>query len=234
MGQQQFKEADVNQVFGMKTRRRALSALAIGSSAGVLAACGGTATPPATDTTPAKAKNYQGVVIQHMGAPTDPAGLRTYERMIREVFEPAHPGIKVDGIELGGLSTLDKLVVLLAGGTPPDSARMNGYHIAQVAKQFGFLDVASYAEKDKKFIVKDMFEGAWRAGQYRGKQYGIANGMTPTVLMYNKEHFDEAGLAYPPADFKNTSWTWNRMREDAKKLARRDGSGQLSLRRHRL
>jgi multiple sugar transport system substrate-binding protein len=163
-----------------------------------------------------------------MGAPTDPAGLRTYERMLRELFEPAHPGVRVEGIELAGLSTLDKLVVLLAAGTPPDSARMNGYHIAQVARQFGFLDVGAYAAKDKRFNPKDLFEGAWRAGQYRGKQYGVANGMTPTVLMYNKEHFDEAGLPYPPSDFKAAAWTWNRMREDAKKLAKRDSSGQLA------
>ena len=119
-------------------------------------------------------------------------------------------------------------MVLLAGGTPPDSARMNGYHVAQVARQFGFLDVGPYAAKDRRFNPRDMFDGAWRAGQYRGKQYGVANGMTPTVLLYNKDHFDEAGLSYPPADHKHPAWTWNRMREDARKLTRRDSSGQLT------
>jgi ABC-type glycerol-3-phosphate transport system substrate-binding protein len=72
-----------------------------------------------------------------------------------------------------------------------------------------------------------MYEGAWRAGQYRGTQHGVANGMTPTVLMFNQDHFDEAGLPYPPSDHKQTRWTWDRMREDARRLAKRDSSGQL-------
>jgi ABC-type glycerol-3-phosphate transport system substrate-binding protein len=208
-------------------RRNVLSGFVVAGGTVAHAACGapgGAAAPGAAAT---RTRTYQGVVLHHMGAPTDPAGQRTHERMLREIFEPAHPGVRVEDIALAGLSTLEKLVTLLAAGTPPDSARMNGYHVAQVAKQFGLLDVGAFAARDRHFSPRDMYEGAWRAGQYRGKQYGVASGMTPTVLMYNKDHFDEAGLPYPPADFKNAPWTWNRAREDAKKLARRDSSGQL-------
>jgi multiple sugar transport system substrate-binding protein len=115
----------------------------------------------------------------------------------------------------------------LAAGTPPDSSNLDEYFMPGLVKKGALLELGPYQVRDRTFNPRDMFEGAWRAGQYRGKQYGISPGVFGPLIKYNKDHFDEAGLPYPPADYKQGGWTWTRMREDAKKLAKRDAAGQL-------
>ncbi len=43
---------------------------------------------------------------------------------------------------------------------------------------------------------------------------------TGSYIYYNKKIFDEAGVAYPPADWDDASWTWEKFVETAKKLTK--------------
>lgn len=52
-----------------------------------------------------------------------------------------------------------------------------------------------------------------------GKQIGVPKDVDTAAVWYNKDMFDEAGVAYPTAD-----WTWEDFREIAKKLTKEDGS----------
>ncbi|MDQ6419598.1 sugar ABC transporter substrate-binding protein [Paenibacillus sp. LHD-117] len=51
-----------------------------------------------------------------------------------------------------------------------------------------------------------------------GKSYGIPLNSYVTVMLYNKDLFDKAGLPYPPTDYEDKSWTFDKMVEYAKKL----------------
>src|SRR6266542_6266370 len=161
------------------TRRNVTLGLGASVGTGVanlaLAACGvgslGTQAPVP------KQIDYSTVTFQHLAKGVSAANMRNYDRVIRELFEPAHLGIKVEIIPDGGLGYWAKLLALLAAGTPPDAAQQDEYFMAH---------------------------------------------------LINKNHFDEAGIAYPPADPKATKWTWNQLREDAKKLTKHDASGQVT------
>src|SRR5690606_25828833 len=41
-----------------------------------------------------------------------------------------------------------------------------------------------------------------------GTRVGLPYAYTGEVLWYNPDLFDQAGLAHPPSDWKDTGWTW--------------------------
>lgn len=207
------------------TRRTFLAAtggLATAATA-ALAACSSGAGSDAS-----KKIDYSTVTFQHLAKGVGVANMRNYERTIREIFEPEHPGIKVEIIPDGGIGYWQKLLAVLAAGTPPDAAQQDEYFMAHLIKKNQLLELTPLQVKDKRFNPKGMFEGAWRAGHFHNKLYGLSAGIFGPMVKYNKDHFDEAGVPSPPADPKATNWTWNQLREDAKKLTKRDASGQLS------
>jgi ABC-type glycerol-3-phosphate transport system substrate-binding protein len=192
-----------------------------GTSTLFVAACG----PSGTSPQPAeRSRTYEGVVFQHLAKGAGVADLRNYERVITELFEPAFPGVKVEIIPDGGIGYWEKLQAILAAGTPPDAAQQDEYFMAHLIKKGQLLELTPLQVKDRTFDPKGMYEGAWRAGHFKDKLYGLSAGIFGPMLKYNMDHFDEAGLPHPPPDSRNTSWTWSRMREDAKKLTRRSGN----------
>jgi len=168
------------------------------------------------------------VTFQYTTKGSGPADLADYQRVITELFEPAHPGIQVQFITEGGDSYWVKLTALLAAGTPPDAAQQDEYYIAPLAVKNQLLELGPYQVKDKSFDAGDLSAGTWQAGRYHDKLFAITVGPFGPVVYYNKDHYDEVGLPYPPSDYKQGGWTWNQMREDAKKLTKRDASGQLT------
>jgi multiple sugar transport system substrate-binding protein len=203
------------------TRRSLQGGVAAGAGVLYLSACGafGTSAPAESRT-----RTYEGVVFQHLAKGSGAADMRNYERAIRELFQPAFPGVEVEIIPDAGTGYWEKLQALLAAGTPPDAAQQDEYFMAHLIKKGQLLELTPFQVKDRTFDPKGMFEGAWRAGHFKDKLYGLSAGIFGPMLKYNKDHFDEAGLPYPPGDYKDTSWTWNQMREAARRLTRREGT----------
>lgn len=134
-------------------------------------------------------------------------------------FEKAHPDIdlKVETIA----DYWSKLPVLATAGTLPDVFYIDftaGYYPYAVTQGAllnikPFLDAAGLKESDYQ-------PGALQTYSYNGGVYGIAHGLTGNGLYYNKNLFDEAGVAYPGDD-----WTWNTLADQARKLTKMDPSG---------
>ena len=74
------------------------------------------------------------------------------------------------------------------------------------------------AESDK-IDPENYPEDIWGLYTYDDKYYAVPKDVDTIALWYNKTMFDEAGLAYPTAD-----WTWDDVSEAAKKLTKDDGS----------
>jgi len=207
--------------------RRSLVRQAVALAPGLpLAACNPlSGAPPSTGAT----RDYSGVVLQYLGDGTDGASLKHHERAMQEFFAPDHPGARVEVVTVPGPSaTVDKLQVLLAADTPPDGVGTDDYRVANLVQRGVLLDLTTYQETDRRYNAGDLYPGAWRAAHYRNRLYGLPIGMFGPVVVFNEDHFDKAGVPYPPADWRNTSWTWDRMRQDAQRLAERDAAGQLS------
>ena len=149
---------------------------------------------------------------------------RTYVEKLIPDFESAHPNIKVK-VEKAPYEQFDsKLQANIAAKNAPD-----------ITSHFGYGGFAEYYNKDLLADLTDiMNEDGFKPSDFGiqdelmdiykvdGKTYGIPFSNYVTVLLYNKDMFDHAGLPYPPSDYEDKSWTFDKMVEVADKLTVRD------------
>ncbi|MCX5758300.1 MAG: sugar ABC transporter substrate-binding protein [Candidatus Hydrogenedentes bacterium] len=113
-----------------------------------------------------------------------------------------------------------KLQVMIAGRTTPDVAWL-GVGWQQFAD--ALMPVDARVAADPAVRAEDYFPRLWQAIQWRGTTEALPSSGQVGVIYYNKDLFDEAGLAYPTAD-----WTWDDMVRMARALTRDfDGDGTI-------
>jgi multiple sugar transport system substrate-binding protein len=104
----------------------------------------------------------------------------------------------------------------IAGGTMTDVLIPGSWVIQAMISDGALTDLSPYLEKDK-LDPGVFYTPALSAmkGQKDSKVYALPMGYHVEVLYYNKDLFDKAKLAYPPAD---GNYTWQDLHEWAKKL----------------
>lgn len=216
------------------SRRAFLRAAALTVAATGVAACAPAATPapaptsapkPAAQPTAAAATKAPAAAAPAAGKKnltvfwrTNPREIETMNAAFKAYMEK-NPNISVTLIDTPAGSEADaKLQATFAAGTPPEifasvfSAGMVDYIYKDMC-----VDLRPFIDRDK-FDQSVFFPEAVQRFQYSGKQFGVPRGGIPTVVFYNKDLFDKAGLKYPPTNFEDPSWTWDVMVEYAKKL----------------
>jgi multiple sugar transport system substrate-binding protein len=165
----------------------------------------------------------QGVVIRFGAKDSAPDSLAELELLAKEDFEPAFPGARVEIEPLTG-GYFEKLQAAFAAGTAPETARFDEYYIPFLVGKNAILPMDQYAARDKQFDSRGLFPIPWQAGHYQGKFYGLTTSPNTYILVYNRTAFEQAGLKPPPSDYRDKTWTWNRMREDARRLVKPGGT----------
>jgi multiple sugar transport system substrate-binding protein len=128
-------------------------------------------------------------------------------------FNATHPGIVVNPVYVGtNDNALQKLTVALQGGKQPDITYQYGTSMPQLATAPGIMDLTSTVQQSG-WNWSDFFPGEQAAASVGGKVYGIPALVDNLAIVYNKDLFDKAGVAYPTAD-----WTWSDFTAAAKKL----------------
>ena len=169
----------------------------------VLSACGAASgTPSATqavsqsaDTQPAAAteKAADPVTITYCNFNSSGGNEETLAKMV-EAFEASHPDIKVDVETIGYDDYFTQMQTRVAGGTAPDCYELNIENFAAYANK-GLLAEISGVD------VSGLNDTALNAFCVNGKQYGLPESFSNVVLIYNKDLFDQAGVAYPTNDW---------------------------------
>jgi len=143
---------------------------------------------------------------------------RTFVEKLIPDFESKHPGIKVKVTKAPYEQFDSKLQSSIAAKNAPDVTSHWGYG--------GFME---YYNKGMLADLTPLMDG-FNASDYNipedvmniykvdGKTYGIPLNSYVTVMLYNKDLFDKAGLPYPPTDYEDKSWTFDKMVEYAKKM----------------
>jgi multiple sugar transport system substrate-binding protein len=143
---------------------------------------------------------------------------RTFVEKLVPDFEAKHPGIKIKVTKAPYEQFDSKLQSSIAAKNAPDVTSHWGYG--------GFME---YYNKGMLADLTPLMEG-FKASDYNipedvmniykvdGKTYGIPLNSYVTVMLYNKDLFDKAGLPYPPTDYEDKSWTFDKMVEYAKKM----------------
>lgn len=128
-------------------------------------------------------------------------------------FEAQNPDIHIEYELAAYTDYFTKLQTQIAGGTAPDTFELNYENFVSYAAKGALLDLDPLIAADADFDPASLNKQAYDAFKYDGKQYGMVESFSNVVLFYNKDLFDQAGLAYPTAD-----WTWEDELEAAQKL----------------
>ena len=147
----------------------------------------------------------EAVAVEQAEAPAEPVTItycnfnssggneETLAKMVA-AFEAENPNIKVEVETIGYDDYFTQMQTRVAGGTAPDCYELNIENFAAYANT-GLLAEISGVD------VSGLNDTALNAFNVGGKQYGLPESFSNVVLIYNKDLFDQAGVAYPTADW---------------------------------
>jgi ABC-type glycerol-3-phosphate transport system substrate-binding protein len=183
-----------------------------------------TTTAPTTQASTANAPASKAVQLTYMSP--DSTGRHEVEQAIYDDFAKANAGVTVQIVSGGtGWSTLeDKLKTTMAGGTPPDLYQDAAGYWADVQSQLVELSgLLAQAKLDPKQVFA--LPAIQTFTDQAGKIWALPLvGISQDALAYNQDLFDSAGLAYPPVDPNDQSWTMDKLLDDAQRLTKADQS----------
>ncbi len=126
-------------------------------------------------------------------------------------FNASQDRIEVECMPIPWDTYMEKLNTMATAGQLPDTAIMSEAGVIQWAAQGMLNDISTmYAEGDPKPLDSLAFK-------FNGKTVAYSTANEILLLYYNKDMFDKAGVAYPPAA-ADKAWTWDEFVQTAKKL----------------
>ena len=199
---------------GTLTRRTALGAWGLATTAGVLGACApGAPAPPAAQkgaATPLRIWFHWGTIRGE-----------TVQKMMDDYNATQGQTDKnVVSVEtVRDVEMLTKMTASVVGGDPPDVWHMNA--TPRVASERGLI--VSVPKDDEAYIKRNYVPGAIERMTLGGKLWGYPTEFQSPAFVYRKSHFREAGLTGPPD-------TTDAVYEQAAKLTRKAGNAGRALR----
>ncbi|HTX72185.1 MAG TPA: sugar ABC transporter substrate-binding protein [Rectinemataceae bacterium] len=123
----------------------------------------------------------------------------------------SHPNITLDLQVLPFTDYQNKLKLMIAGGNPPDVARVTNNHIAMFVDQLQPLTGKVFTDLAKNFYPSSLALGSDASGQLLAMPTeATANGM-----IVNKTYFKNAGI---DVDKLSRTWTWDQWVDAMKKV----------------
>lgn len=183
----------------------------------VFTACGSAATTQTIATESKSAGSVETAAVNEDASSAEPVTItycnfnssggneETLAKMVA-AFEEEHPNIKVEVETIGYDDYFTQMQTRVAGGTAPDCYELNIENFAAYANK-GILAEITGVD------VSGLNETALGAFNVDGKQYGLPESFSNVVLIYNKDLFDQAGVAYPTND-----WTQDDLQAAAEKI----------------
>jgi len=161
--------------------------------------------------------------IQHGGSPTHTP---IAAKLINE-FNRTHPDIKVNSLRITETIAGDpseKLIIAIAGGTPPDVADLAPDRLVEWVIKGATQPITEFVEKAGIDLEGDYFGFAIEPLVYKGEVYELPLHSDARALYYNKKLFREAGL-----DPNKPPKTITELDEYAEKLTVKDSAGRYKV-----
>lgn len=206
-------------------RKKLISLLLTGVlTASLLAGCGSTDNSAASENTAAAEKTASAGEDQEA---VDLAGTETTEEAVEityanfnasggneetlqkmyEAFHEEYPNITVNIETIGYDDYFTQMQTRVAGGTAPDCYELNIENFAAYANKGVLAELTGIDTSGYNATALNAFS-------VNGKQYGVPGNFSNVVLIYNKDLFDQAGVAYPTDD-----WTWDDAMDACEKIS---------------
>ncbi len=164
------------------------------------------------------------------GTSAEPVALRYFmwdpsfeetEQMVVDKFVAANPDISVELETIGTPDYWTKLSALAAADDLPCVFSMSSGFVDQWISDGLIADIQDYVDQD--IDPEEYFTGTFDVVRNKesGRMHAFPFAFVETVLFYNRDAFDEAGVAYP-----EEGWTWDDFLDAAQKLTvDADGDG---------
>ena len=151
----------------------------------------------------------------------DTAELAAYQTLV-DAFSAKYPDIHVELVHIPSQGDYRaRLAADLTAGTPADVVLINYRRYAQFAQAGALQPLAPYLAKSQLIKESDFYPQAIEPFLWNGQLMCIPQNLSSLVIYYNKDMFQQAGLAFPQA-----SWTWDDFVQTAVALTRdTDGDG---------
>jgi multiple sugar transport system substrate-binding protein len=205
------------------------------AGAGALAACGATPTPQVvTETVVVK----ETVVVEATQASQGPLFLiyasqnsappfNEGETNLVNSYEEQNPGVKVKVQTWPGQDVHDKLRILATAGDLPDAFDIETKQYTDMVYRNMILDITELFNTESGLTKDDYWDGEWEKMWFNGKMYIVSLDTQGAILFYNKDLFDKKGIAYPPKDWTDKDWTYEKMIEVATELTEGEGVSKV-------
>lgn len=174
--------------FGPLSRRDFLTLTAGIGAAATLAACGGESKAPS-----GSGEGYTGPKVDLAFWNGFTGGDGPVMKQLVEKFNSEHKNINVKVTTYEWASYYEKVPAAVASGKAPDIGIMHIDSLATNAARNVILPLDDLA-KTLKLGPADFSETVWKAGEYKGKRYGIPLDMHPLGFFYNKKLMTKAKL----------------------------------------
>ena len=136
-------------------------------------------------------------------------------------FGDAHAGVKATPLTVTGGPYDEKLLTMIAGGQAPDVIEINPDRFADYASRGIMRSLEPFVKVDKSFDVNGYLKEQVDGFRWHGDLGGLPIYNFTFVVYYNKDLFDEAGVAYP-----SSSWTWDDYLVALRKLTKPSSGGK--------
>lgn len=144
---------------------------------------------------------------------------------IIDAFMEKYPQITINPQVAEGNAT-QEIQIQFAGGAAPDILMAWELDYSGLATRGVYRDLNEFVENDAEFaevIETDHIPELVAMFNWEGAQYVLPEQFAGVALFYNKAMFEAAGVEPPPADWTDTSWSWDRFLETAQALTIEDG-----------
>ncbi len=106
-------------------------------------------------------------------------------------FEETHPGVTVNWVDLPDGGFPDRFFASIAADQAPDVVNLNTSRMLQAQAEGALVNLSEEATEEQLSIY---FENLLESSSVGGDVYAFPWYQAPTVLMYNKAIFEQAGL----------------------------------------
>ncbi|GAB6089821.1 ABC transporter substrate-binding protein [Spirochaeta dissipatitropha] len=138
-------------------------------------------------------------------------------------FMKENPDIRVETEFLPWGAYWEKIRNSIISGDAADVMMMSSVMAAPYMARGAFLSMDAFSEASS--LIQEMHPSAITAVRFDGRYFGVPVGMATKSVIYNKDHFDQAGLAYPDSEIP---MTWDDFFEIASQLTRRNAAGEVT------
>lgn len=137
-----------------------------------------------------------------------------------EKYNEQNDKVEIKVVEQPATQMADQLSLALSSNEAPDIVSLDCTKVPYFASIGAFADIS---DKYEALEYKDEFsEGMIKSGQLDGKTYALPFAPDVSVLLFNKDHYLEAGL-----DPENPPKTWDELIEYSQKLTTEDRYGYV-------